>query len=101
MPPHRRPVPSSGATDPPAAAGSGQKTLPEVFRHKSVNDWIYATGTRNTRSFVPFLVSSLSFTFPFIRYLDDFEFHLSLRERRWKIESFPILSHLLKFYFET
>lgn len=54
MPPHRRPVPSSGATDPPAAAGSGQKTLPEVFRHKSVNDWIYATGTRNTRSFVPF-----------------------------------------------
>lgn len=43
MPPHRRPVPSSGATDPPAAAGSGQKTLPEVFRHKSVNDWIYAT----------------------------------------------------------
>lgn len=99
MPLHRRPVPSSGATDPPAAAGSGQKTLPEVFRHKSVNDWIYATGTRNTRSFRILFISSLSLTFPFIRYLDDFELYLSL-QREEKIVLRTILSHLLKFHFE-
>lgn len=49
VPLHRCPVASSRAADPPATAGCGQEALPEVLRHESVNDRIYAAGMQRVR----------------------------------------------------
>lgn len=42
VPCYGRSVASSGAANPPSAAGSRQKALPEVLRHKPVNYRVYA-----------------------------------------------------------